>query len=124
MWLSIALGGALGSISRYVIGLASDRLEYFFFGTLTSQCLGSLIIGVAAGLSGRDQRKTPTAEFTITGFFGGFTTFSTFSLQTIELMQKNDWPRAAANITASVAICLAFTCLGYLLPQSVKKTTA
>jgi CrcB protein len=119
MWLSIALGGALGSISRYVIGLASDRLEYFFFGTLTSQCLGSLIIGVAAGLSGRDQRKTPTAEFTITGFFGGFTTFS---LQTIELMQKNDWPRAAANIIASVTICLALTCLGLLLAQSFKKS--
>ena len=84
--------------------------------------MGSLIIGLAAGFWDSDQRKTPIALFIITGFCGGFTTFSTFSLQTIELMQKNDCPRDAANITASVAICLAFTWLGYLLAQPFKKS--
>ena len=123
-WLSIALGSALGSISRCGIGLALARVEAFPFGTLAANALGSLIIGLAAGFWDSDQRKTPIALFIVTGFCGGFTTFSTFSLETIELMQKNDWPRAAANITASVAICLAFTWLGYLLAQSFKKTTA
>ena len=91
------------------------RLVFFPFGTLTANALGSLIIGVAADFWEIDQRKTPIALFSITGFFGGFNTFSTSSLKTIELIQKNDWPRAAANITASIAIYLAFTWLGYLL---------
>ena len=121
-WISIALGGALGSISRYGIDLALARFESFPFGTLSANALGSLIIGVAAGFWELDQRKTPTVLFIITGFCGGFTTFSTFSLQTIELIQKNDGPRAATNITASVAICLAFTWLGFVLAQSLKKT--
>ena len=96
-WISIAIGGALGSISRYGIGLALARFESFPFGTLAANALGSLIIGLAAGFWDSDQRKTPIALFIITGFCGGFTTFSTFSLETIELMQKNDWPSAAVN---------------------------
>ena len=119
-WLSIALGGALGSISRYGIDLALARLDSFPFGTLAANALGSLLIGIAAGFWDSDQRKTPITLSIITGFCGGF---STFSLKTNELMQKIDWPRAAANITASVAICLAFTWLGYLLAQSFNKTT-
>ena len=122
IWVCIALGGALGSISRYAIGLALACLETFPFGTLTANAIGSLIIGVAAGFWAMDQRKTPTSLFIITGFCGGFTTFSTFSLETIELIQKNDWPRAVTNITASVAISLVFTWLGFLLAQSFKKS--
>ena len=114
-WLCIALGGALGSLGRHGLTVGLARFESFPFGTLAANALGSLIIGLAAGFWDYDQRKTPIALFIITGFCGGFTTFSTFSLQTIELMQKNDCPRAAANITASIAIYLAFTWLGYLL---------
>ena len=85
-WLSIAIGGALGRISRYGIGLALARFESFPFDTLTTNALDSLIIGLAAGFWDSDQRKTPIALFIITGFCGGFTTFSTFSLQTVELI--------------------------------------
>jgi len=80
MWLSIALGGALSSISRYGIGLAFARLESYPFGTLAANTLGSLIIGLAAGFWDSDQRKTPIALFIISGFCRGFTTFSAFSL--------------------------------------------
>ncbi|MDP7573449.1 MAG: CrcB family protein, partial [Myxococcota bacterium] len=68
--------------------------------------------------------KLPAALFVMTGFCGGFTTFSTFSLKTIELIQANEWPRAAGNITASVAICLTFTWLGFFVAQSLKKSPA
>ncbi len=119
IWVCIALGGALGSISRYAIGLALARLETFPFGTLTDNALGSLIIGVTVGFWAMDQRKTPASLFIITGFFGGFNTFSASRLP-----PQDDWQRDAANITTSVAICLAFTWLGYLLAQSFKNTTA
>ena len=57
-WLSIALGGALGSLSRYGIGLALARFESFPFGTLTANAIGSLIIGAAAGYWVTDDRKS------------------------------------------------------------------
>ena len=123
-WLSIAIGGALGSISRYGIGLAFARIDSFPLGTLAANAIGSLIIGIAAGFWDFDQRKMPAALFIITGFCGGFTTFSTFSLHTIELIQKNDWLRAGVNIIASVTICLAFTWLGFLMAQSFNKSDA
>ena len=124
-WLAIVLGGALGSISRYGIGLALARFEYLPFGSLTTNALGSLIIGIAAGYwDMQEDRKLPAALFVMTGFCGGFTTFSTFSLKTIELIQANEHQRAAGNITASVAICLTFTWLGFLATQSLKKSPA
>ena len=89
-WLCIALGGALGSLGRHGLTVGLARFESFPFGTLTANVLGSLAIGIAAGFWEIDQRKSPTALFLITGFCGGFTTFSTFSLQTLELIQKND----------------------------------
>lgn len=123
-WLCIALGGALGSVSRYGMSLALARFETFPVGTLAANVAGSLIIGIAAGLWELDQRKTPQALFLITGFCGGFTTFSTFSLQTLELIQKNEWARAGGNITASVVLCLVGTGLGWWLGQTLKKGAA
>lgn len=122
IWFCVALGGALGSLSRYGIGLALSRFDSFPFGTLAANVLGSLIIGLAAGLWDTNQRKTPAAMLLITGFCGGFTTFSTFSLQTLELIQQNNWAKAGGNIAASVALCLACTGLGYWAGQSLKKT--
>ena len=117
----IALGGALGSLSRYFLAELLVRYNSFPFGTLTVNILGSFLIGIAAGFWEIDQRKTPQALFLITGFCGGFTTFSTFSLQTLELIQRNDLPRAGLNITASFALCLICTWLGWMMGQSLKK---
>ncbi len=117
----IALGGALGSVSRFYLGEILTRYDSFPFGTLIANIVGSLLIGIAAGFWEIDQRKTPQALFLITGFCGGFTTFSTFSLQTLELIQRNDWPRAGLNITASVTLCLLCTWLGWMMGQSLKK---
>ena len=123
-WLYIALGGALGSMSRHGIGLILSRFENFPLGTLTTNVLGSLAIGIAAGVWEIDQRKNPLPLFLMTGFCGGFTTFSTFSLQTFELIQKNDWPRAGMNMTSSVALCIACTWLGWMIAQTLKKNPA
>jgi len=123
-WLYIALGGALGSISRHAIGLILTRFENFPLGTFTVNVLGSLAIGIAAGLWEVDQRKNPLPLFLMTGFCGGFTTFSTFSLQTLELIQKNDYSRAGMNMTASVTLCIACTWMGWMAVQTFKKNPA
>ena len=114
-WISIAIGGALGSISRYGIGLVLVRLDSFPFGTLAVNALGSLIIGLAAGFWDSDQRKTPIALFIITGFCGGFTTFSTFSLEALSsfrktidcaLPQTSPPPSPSASPSLGWAFCL------------------
>ena len=117
----VALGGALGSVMRYGVGLALARYEAFPIATLLANILGSLLIGVCAGMFEGDQRR-PAALFLMVGFCGGFTTFSAFSLQTLVLMQQQAWLKAGGNVVLSVAGCLLGTWLGFLLGQAVKKS--
>lgn len=115
--LWVALGGALGSVSRFWLSMAvAERLEEVFpWGTLTVNVLGSFIIGFTAVLTGPDGRLYVPADarlFVIAGFCGGFTTFSTFSLQTLTLLRDGDMTRAGLNIAVSVAACLLSVWLG------------
>ncbi len=119
----VALGGALGSVGRYGVGLALARYESFPLGTLLANVLGSLLIGFCAGVFGGDQKSRPTALFLMVGFCGGFTTFSAFSLQTLELLQQQAWWKAGGNVVLSAGGCLLGTWLGFILGQSVKKGT-
>ncbi len=118
----VALGGALGSVGRYGIGLALVRFSAFPVGTLLANVLGSLVIGFCAGLFDAEQRSRSTGLFLMVGFCGGFTTFSAFSLQTFELLEQQAWLKAGGNVVLSVALCLLGTWLGFLLGQSLRKT--
>ena len=109
----VALGGALGSVGRYGVGLALTRYEAFPI---------AFLIGVCAGMFEGDQKGRPAALFLMVGFCGGFTTFSAFSLQTLVLMQQQAWLKAGGNVVLSVAGCLLGTWLGFLLGQAVKKS--
>jgi fluoride exporter len=116
----IALGGALGSTARYwcsgVIGRHFG--ETFPWGTLLVNLSGSFAIGLLAGLAEPGGRRFigPTGrEFFMYGVCGGFTTFSSFSLQTLELLRDGDWFKAGANTAGSVALCLVAVWLGYAL---------
>ena len=102
-------------------GLALARYEAFPIGTLLANILGSLLIGVCAGMFEGDQKGRPAALFLMIGFCGGFTTFSAFSLQSLDLMQQQAWLKAGGNVVLSVAGCLLGTWLGFLLGQAVKK---
>ncbi|MFM2081918.1 MAG: hypothetical protein RL380_609 [Verrucomicrobiota bacterium] len=110
----IALGGALGSVGRFWLnGLVTARAgEGFPFGTLLINVIGSFVIGFIAALPGANESLR---KFLMVGVCGGFTTFSAFSLQTLELTQRGEWLRAGANILASVALCLAAVWLGQLV---------
>jgi len=108
--LAIALGSGLGGVMRY-LGGAFLHLWWpraFPWGTLGVNVLGSLLIGVAwVLLSARGEDGELARAFVIIGLLGGFTTFSSFSLETLLLVDQQAYGRAAAYVLASVALCLA-----------------
>jgi CrcB protein len=119
--LLIALGSALGGVARYwVAGFVAERVgEVFPWGTLVVNVAGSALIGILAawGDSARLGLSAEARQFLMIGVLGGFTTFSSFSLQTLRLMQDGDWSRAAANVLLSVAVCLVAVAAGYRLTR-------
>jgi CrcB protein len=120
----VALGGAIGSVARYLLSnLAIIWLgEGFPWGTLAINIVGSLVIGffATATLPGALWAVTSDARlFVMVGLCGGFTTFSAFSLQTMNLVHNGQIARAGLNIGASVALCLAAVWLGYVLAVAI-----
>jgi fluoride exporter len=120
----IAVGSALGGMARYgCSGLAARLIgETFPWGTLIVNVAGSFIIGFFATLTGPDGRVymgSMARQFVILGFCGGYTTFSSFSLQTLNLVNDGEWVRAGANIGGSVLCCLVAVWAGHLLAASV-----
>ena len=119
--IAIAIGGALGALSRYwTVGWVSvyieDRfpaLDSFPFGTLVVNILGSLLIGVSYILIVEKMHLTPHWQaIVMVGFLGAFTTFSTFSLETLVLLQDGRTLAGLGYIFASVVICLAAVSAG------------
>jgi CrcB protein len=126
IFLAVASGSALGGVARYALtGIVARSLgETFPWGTLIVNVLGSLLIGFVATITGPDGRLlvSPVArQFWIPGIFGGFTTFSAFSLQTLSLAQDGEWTRAGANVVLSVVVCLVAVWLGSLLGSAVNR---
>ena len=124
--VAVALGSALGGVARYGLsGLVARSFgETFPWGTLIVNVLGSFLIGFVATLTGPDGRvlvSPVTRQFWMPGIFGGFTTFSSFSLQTLSLAQDGEWTRALANVTLSVALCLLGVWLGASLAAAVNR---
>jgi CrcB protein len=115
--LLIALGGAIGSVARALVGraLPASSLPW---GTIAVNVAGSLLIGwLMARMSPLDEPHLRTHSFWVIGVCGGFTTFSTFSWQTIERMQQGNWGAAITNVLVSVLLCLAATWLGWRLAR-------
>jgi CrcB protein len=120
----IAIGSAIGGMARYGCSRAvAYRFgETFPWGTLLVNVSGSLVIGFVAALSGPDSRVmiSPNARtFMMVGLCGGFTTFSSFSLQTLELIRNRDFGEAFGNIVLSVAACIAAVAIGYIAGTGV-----
>lgn len=119
LYFWIALGSALGGMGRFALSsLVAQALgESFPWGTLVVNVLGAFGIGLFATLaieSGHVLAGPTARHFMMTGIFGGFTTFSSFSLQTFALLRAGEWLRAGGNVVGSVALCMLAVWLGHL----------
>jgi CrcB protein len=119
VYLYVALGSALGGMARYGAGLAAARLlgTGFPWGTILINVVGSFIISFFGTLTlpgGPLPAGSGLRIFVMVGICGGFTTFSSFSLQTLELARDDAWGAAFANIALSVALCLVAVAAGHL----------
>jgi CrcB protein len=118
--LWIMLGGALGTACRYGVGLGLAALlgPAVPFGTLAVNLLGSALMGLLYALVQASAANGPALALILgTGFLGGFTTFSAFSLDTVRLVEDGQLPRALLYLGLTVAGCLGATALGYALGQ-------
>lgn len=114
----IAVGSALGGMARFWLsGFVANRIgETFPFVTLFINVLGSFVIGFFAALTGPDGRYlmgTVSRQFVMIGICGGFTTFSSFSLQTLNLANEGEWLYAGLNIVSSFVLCLLAVWMGH-----------
>jgi fluoride exporter len=119
-YLVVALGSAVGGVSRFWLsGVLAERYgNWFPFNTLVINISGSFVIGFVAAISASDSRfmVSPSARtFLMVGVCGGYTTFSSFSLQTLTLIQDGQWLYAWANVIGSVVLCMLGVWLGYIL---------
>lgn len=112
---AIALGGALGALLRFGVSIAALALfpDWAVLGTLTANVAGSFVIGLVAAWVVKRGVSIEREAFLVTGFCGGFTTFSAFSLETVMMVVGGDWPGAALYVLISVPAWLAAAWAGW-----------
>ncbi|MBB4120395.1 fluoride efflux transporter CrcB [Martelella radicis] len=120
--LIVAAGGALGSVGRYLVGVFAIRLwgPHFPWGTFVVNIVGSLMIGILVEAVARALNQSADMRmFIVTGFLGGFTTFSSFSLDAMTMIERGDVLHAVAYITASVGLALIAVFAGLAIGRMV-----
>jgi fluoride exporter len=124
LYVCVAIGGMLGSVARYLASLLIPAAFGFPFATLFVNVAGSFIIGFYSTLTGPDGRVfagTRQRQFVMTGFCGGFTTFSAFSLETFRLLQGGMIRTAFAYTTVSVVTWLLAVWFGHSLANRINR---
>lgn len=125
-WVWVMIGSAIGGVLRYGLsGWASTHIsETFPIGTIIVNVSGSFVIGFFAALTGPDGRvfvSSDARQFVMTGICGGYTTFSSFSLQTLTLANDGERLLAGVNVVASVVLCLAAVWLGFAAAMALNQ---
>lgn len=119
--LALIIGGSIGTVLRYLVSGFSFKVlgVGFPWGTLAVNLIGSFFIGVAWALFSKDELPQHFKLFLFTGVFGGFTTFSTFSLDTLNLLKQGDYSLAGIYVLASNIGGILLAVLGYYLVKSL-----
>ncbi|HXQ41444.1 MAG TPA: fluoride efflux transporter CrcB [Candidatus Udaeobacter sp.] len=125
-YLWIMFGSALGGGARYWCSGVVARAfgETFPWGTLLINVTGSLVIGFFNTITGPDGRllvATTARQFVMIGICGGYTTFSSFSLQTLNLSREGEWLRAGGNVVLSVTLCLIAVWTGHIAAAGINQ---
>ena len=125
-YILIMIGSALGGAGRYWCSgyVAQHFGETFPWGTIIVNIVGSFVIGFFATLTAPDGRllvSTNARQFVMIGLCGGYTTFSSFSLQTLNLIRDGEWLRATGNAALSVALCMLAVWLGHLAAAGINQ---
>jgi len=125
----VGIGGFLGSIGRYGISklfqpwqgsLLRGTLLGFPIATLVANVIASFLFGIIIGIGQENLNFSPrTKLFLTTGIMGGLSTFSTFSVETVTLLQNREWVLAIGNISLNLVLSLTFTFVGLLLGRRV-----
>lgn len=117
--LYIALGGAIGSVLRYLTSQVLSKYEGFPYGTFAANAIGCLLIGLFFGYFEKQNALSQDLKFfLITGLCGGYTTFSTFSNENIQLLHNNQIGTALFYTASSIVIGFTATWLGILIMKS------
>jgi CrcB protein len=116
--LLVSLGGAIGSGARYLTALAAASLRGvgYPWGTLLVNVGGSLLIGIAMELIPSSE----TRLFIVTGVMGGFTTYSTFNQETLQMLRAGAWPAAMLNLFGTVIGCLLAGVAGFAIARLIR----
>ena len=124
LYAAVAAGGVLGSLARYIAALVIPVVSGFPWPTLFVNITGSFIIGFYATLSGPDGRLFASArqrQFVMTGFCGGYTTFSSFSLETVRLLRTGEARTGLLYVGISVVTWLVAVWLGHTLAARLNR---
>ena len=125
-YIWVAVGGAIGTVGRYWLsGVVAALIgETFPWGTLVINVTGSFVIGLFASVTapqGRLMVPSLGRQFFMIGICGGYTTFSSFSLQTLNLAREGQWAYATLNVVLSVLLCLAGVWLGSMAGETFNR---
>ena len=122
LFWAVAVGAAVGGVSRYYLSLAlTERLgDAFPWGTFVINVTGSLLLGFLMRYAFASPGANAELRLLLaTGFCGGYTTFSTFSYETVQLLEDGQYERAATYVFASVAVALLATAAGFVLAREL-----
>lgn len=123
-YFMVAIGGALGSVARFWIStVVSNRVtETFPLGTLVVNVTGSFLIGLLAAMSRSNGISDTTRTFLMVGVCGGYTTFSSFSLQNLQLLQNGNLYYAGLNTALSLVLCMVAVWIGFVAGAAFSPT--